>query len=91
MGLMTGSGCLSRVMGPVFVSYIYTRLGTNWTFGMTTIMMAVSLVILWFYRKRLYPPVIVTEVELKDLNKLESNAHGTAEEKEKLQTEKTDS
>jgi MFS transporter, ceroid-lipofuscinosis neuronal protein 7 len=89
MGLMTGSGCLSRVMGPVFVSYIYTRLGTNWTFGMTTLMMAVALVILLFYRERLYPPVILKEVEMKDLNSLESNVKDSSEELEKLQTEKT--
>lgn len=92
MGLMTGSGCLSRVMGPVFVSYIYTRLGTNWTFGMTTIMMAVALLCLWLYRDRLYPPVIVKDVELKDLNQIESNnTVGSVEEKERLQSEKLDS
>lgn len=55
MGLMTGSGCLSRVMGPVFVSYIYTKLGTIWTFGMTTIMMAVSMVWLFLFMDRLIP------------------------------------
>lgn len=58
MGFMTGSGCLSRVMGPVFVGYIYTRLGTYWTFGFTTIMMAVSMVWLWFFRERLVAPEI---------------------------------
>lgn len=50
MGLMTGAGCLSRVMGPVFVGYIYTRMGTNVTFGVTTIMMAVSMVWLWLFK-----------------------------------------
>lgn len=43
MGWMTGSGCLSRVLGPVFVGSIYTRLGTNWTFGVTSFMMLVSM------------------------------------------------
>lgn len=42
MGLMTGAGCLSRVMGPIFVGSIYTRLGTYWTFGITSIMMMVA-------------------------------------------------
>ncbi|BES93935.1 Major Facilitator Superfamily [Nesidiocoris tenuis] len=46
MGLITGSGCLSRVCGPVFVVYIYTRLGTIWTFGTTALMMVLGM--LWF-------------------------------------------
>lgn len=50
MGLMTGSGCFSRVLGPVFVGVIYTRYGTNWTFGFTTFMMAVSMFWLWIVR-----------------------------------------
>lgn len=55
MGLMTGSGCLSRVMGPVFVTHIYEQYGTRWTFGMTSVMMAVSLLWLWYFQKRLEP------------------------------------
>lgn len=55
MGLITGSGCLSRVMGPVFVSYIYTELGTTWTFGMTTVMMALSMIWLYIFLDRLIP------------------------------------
>lgn len=51
--MLTGSGCLSRVLGPVFVTYIYTEFGTVWTFGMTTIMMAVSMVWLLLFEKRL--------------------------------------
>lgn len=43
MGLMTGAGCLSRVLGPVFVGSIYTRLGTYWTFGFTSIMMLLAM------------------------------------------------
>jgi ceroid-lipofuscinosis MFS transporter 7 len=50
MGMMTGSGCLSRVLGPVFGSYIYVRLGTYWTFGITTVMMAANMVWLWLVR-----------------------------------------
>jgi len=43
MGLLTGSGCLSRVLGPLFVGSIYTRLGTVWTFGITSFMMIISM------------------------------------------------
>ncbi|XP_065360293.1 major facilitator superfamily domain-containing protein 8 isoform X1 [Calliphora vicina] len=77
MGLMTGSGCLSRVFGPVFVGSIYTRLGTYWTFGITTIMMLFSMIWLLIERKRLIPPTFdgCEPVELKNLssNKVEKN------------------
>lgn len=53
MGLMTGSGCLSRVLGPVCVTYIYTIFGTNWTFGMTTIMMVLIMAWLLTFNNRL--------------------------------------
>ncbi|XP_039443579.1 major facilitator superfamily domain-containing protein 8-like [Culex pipiens pallens] len=55
MGLMTGSGCLSRAMGPVFLSTIYTKLGLYWTFGSTALMMAGTMLWLWYVRKRLVP------------------------------------
>ncbi|XP_043865374.1 major facilitator superfamily domain-containing protein 8 [Drosophila mojavensis] len=57
MGIMTAAGCLSRVMGPVFVGSIYTRLGTYWTFGFTSIMMLVSMIWLLFSNRVLIPPV----------------------------------
>lgn len=56
MGIMTGAGSLSRVLGPVFVGSIYTRLGTNWTFGVTSVMMALSMLWLLVYKKHLIPP-----------------------------------
>lgn len=59
MGLMTGSGCLSRVLGPVFVTYIYTEFGTIVTFAFTTVMMAACLVWLLYFSRRLIPQEIV--------------------------------
>ncbi|XP_032290420.1 major facilitator superfamily domain-containing protein 8 isoform X2 [Drosophila virilis] len=56
MGMMTGAGCLSRVMGPVFVGSIYTRLGTYWTFGFTSIMMLISMIWLLCSNRVLIPP-----------------------------------
>lgn len=53
MGLITGSGCLSRVIGPVFVVYIYTHYGTIWTFSSTAVMMAVSMIWLRIFSHRL--------------------------------------
>lgn len=73
MGLMTGSGCLSRVMGPVFVSYVYTELGTTWTFGMTAVMMAASMVWLFLVLDRLIPvdePPVANGTEPQEMNKL---------------------
>lgn len=58
MGIMTGAGSLSRVLGPVFVGSIYTRLGTNWTFGVTSVMMALSMLWLFVYRGELLPPTV---------------------------------
>lgn len=87
MGLMTGSGCLSRVMGPVFVGYIYTRLGTIWTFGFTTVMMAVSMIWLWIVRDRLIPPDFEKPaVEMNDLKRvrIENSDKVKPEELDKL-------
>jgi len=89
MGLMTGAGCLSRVMGPVFVSYIYTRYGTIWTFGITTIMMIVSMVWLQVIEKRLkvpdLPPVSPPPVELQVYSSQAINGKSTKEECAPLQ------
>ncbi|SPP77519.1 major facilitator superfamily domain-containing protein 8 isoform X1 [Drosophila guanche] len=72
MGWMTGSGCLSRVLGPVFVGSIYTRLGTYWTFGVTSFMMLVAMIALQFGNRLLIPPTFdkPAPVELQELNKL---------------------
>ncbi|ETN67761.1 hypothetical protein AND_000411 [Anopheles darlingi] len=55
MGLMTGSGCMSRALGPVFLSTIYTKYGLYWTFGSTAVMMAITMLWLWHMRQRLAP------------------------------------
>ncbi|PSN42316.1 Major facilitator superfamily domain-containing protein 8 [Blattella germanica] len=67
MGLMTGAGCLSRVMGPVFVSFVYTHYGTIWTFGITTVMMAVSMVWLQLVSKRLVAPELPSSPRVVEL------------------------
>lgn len=59
MGLMTGAGCASRVLGPVFVSMIYTRFGTYHTFGITGVMLLASMVWLQIVNNRLVPPTII--------------------------------
>ena len=57
MGLLTGSGCLSRVLGPIFVAQIYTNLGTYYTFGITGLMMTLAMIWLLLFDKRLIPPI----------------------------------
>ena len=69
MGLMTGSGCLSRVMGPVFVGLVYTRYGTFWTFSSTTVMMILPMIWLYLVRDKLQVPEnvsIATDAELEE-------------------------
>ncbi|XP_016917514.1 major facilitator superfamily domain-containing protein 8 isoform X2 [Apis cerana] len=56
MGFMTGAGCASRVLGPVFVSVIYTRFGTYHTFGITGLTLVVCMSWLQIVNKRLVPP-----------------------------------
>lgn len=63
MGILTGSGSLSRVLGPIFVGSIYTRLGTNWTFGVTSAMMGLSMVWLYCYKDALIPPTAPQQAE----------------------------
>lgn len=53
MGWLTGAGCLSRVLGPVFISLIYTELGTVWTFATTAAMMIAAQGWLMWMRPRL--------------------------------------
>ncbi|XP_030751694.1 major facilitator superfamily domain-containing protein 8 isoform X2 [Sitophilus oryzae] len=74
MGLLVGSGCFSRVMGPVFVTYIYEEFGTLWTFSLSSSMMAVMLVWLLNFRKRLEPRQLGKEEEQgKELKVLVKN------------------
>ncbi|XP_037047461.1 major facilitator superfamily domain-containing protein 8 [Bradysia coprophila] len=71
MGMITGSGCFSRIMGPVCVGYVYTRHGTYATFGFTTVMMIVALLWLLIFRDKLLVPEVEkqkrTDVEMDDL------------------------
>ncbi|XP_011135204.1 major facilitator superfamily domain-containing protein 8 [Harpegnathos saltator] len=68
MGLMTGAGCASRVMGPVFVGFIYTRLGTYHTFGVTGVMLIISMLWLQLVKKRLIPPELKKAEEMPNEN-----------------------
>lgn len=55
MGVLTGMGGLARITGPIFVSYIYTELGTYWCFGTLTVAMVLAFVELMMLYPRLVP------------------------------------
>jgi hypothetical protein len=69
MGLMTGAGCASRVLGPVFVGLIYTRLGIYQTFGITGLTLLVSMLWLGLMTERLVPYSTSPEVDVSRDNK----------------------
>lgn len=55
MGVLTGVGSLSRIAGPIFVSYVYTNLGTYWCFGTLSVVMFVAFFGVITMYKRLVP------------------------------------
>ncbi|XP_050726687.1 major facilitator superfamily domain-containing protein 8-like [Eriocheir sinensis] len=59
MGILTSTGSLSRVIGPIFVSYIYTELGTRWTFILLLCPMFFTLLLDLIIYKRLVPMNVV--------------------------------
>jgi MFS transporter, ceroid-lipofuscinosis neuronal protein 7 len=68
-GLMTASGCLSRIFGPICVSVLYARYGTFWLSLTTALMMVIPMTWLIIIRDRLYiENVEVKPVEMEDLN-----------------------
>lgn len=54
MGLMTASGCMSRILGPICVSVLYARYGTFWLSVVTALMMIIPMAWLILLRDRLY-------------------------------------
>lgn len=55
MGALTSISSLARVVGPIFVTYIYTEYGTIATSGTAVGLMVLVLVILLLIYKRLVP------------------------------------
>uniref|UniRef100_A0AAG5DWD9 Major facilitator superfamily (MFS) profile domain-containing protein n=1 Tax=Anopheles atroparvus TaxID=41427 RepID=A0AAG5DWD9_ANOAO len=78
MGVMTGSGCLSRALGPVFLSTVYTKYGLYWTFGSTAVMMAVTMFWLWQMRRRLVPKQYETSNPDEELVRMSSKQEPNA-------------
>ncbi|XP_043262988.1 major facilitator superfamily domain-containing protein 8 isoform X1 [Colletes gigas] len=81
MGFMTGAGCASRGLGPVFITMIYTRLGTYYTFGTTGSMLILCMLWLQIVNKRLVPLQAIAskdevnpDVEIPLVHRLSNNA-----------------
>jgi len=55
MGLLSASGSLARVSGPLFVGWIYREYGTYWTMGLPLLGLVIGLVLMLFAYKRLIP------------------------------------
>ena len=55
MGLLSSFGSLSRVLGPIAVSYIYTNYGTYLVIGLMCASMVVALVLTLIFYKKLIP------------------------------------
>ncbi|RMB99544.1 hypothetical protein DUI87_23797 [Hirundo rustica rustica] len=53
MGWLTASGSGARILGPIFVSQIYTHLGPRWAFSLICGVVVVSLLLLEIVYKRL--------------------------------------
>lgn len=54
MSLMTNAGCLSRILGPICVSLLYTRYGTLVTMLFTLVLMIIPMIWLFILKNRLY-------------------------------------
>jgi len=55
MGLLTATGSLARICGPIFVSYIYELWGTYWTMGICSVTLFAPMVLSIVFYKRLIP------------------------------------
>ena len=55
MGLLSAFGSFSRILGPLFVSYIYTNFGTYWTMGSMAATLIISFVVTLLAYNRLVP------------------------------------
>ena len=57
MGLLSASGSLARVSGPLFVGWIYREYGTYWTMVLPMFGLIIGLGLMIYAYKRLIPYV----------------------------------
>ena len=82
-GVLTGTGSLARVMGPIFVSYVYTYYGTYWTFGILEVGMILALIELIVMYPRLVPMKLPTKEEIKGHHDVGKDNESDSEEEKK--------
>ena len=74
MGILTTSGALSRVIGPIGVAYVYQAYGTYWTFGAICTILTLSMLTAVLSYRRLKVngliPFIIYRIFLERLRKL---------------------
>ncbi|XP_013196044.2 major facilitator superfamily domain-containing protein 8 [Amyelois transitella] len=70
MGVLTGAGCVSRALGPVFVAAVYARRGPAATFSCTAALTFLALAALRAVYGRLQPPPLAPPAaELRPLSR----------------------
>lgn len=55
MGILTTSGSVARVVGPIFVSFIYEKYGTWLLFGLVALSLALSFIVTVLAYRQLVP------------------------------------
>lgn len=84
MGLMTASGCMSRILGPICVSVLYADYGTFWLSAVTAFMMIIPMTWLIFLRNRLFiKSSTVKSVEMQNLNESVNGKSSSVSKSEK--------
>jgi ceroid-lipofuscinosis MFS transporter 7 len=53
MGWLTASGSAARILGPVFISHVYTYLGPRWAFSLVCGMVVLTITLVGAVYKRL--------------------------------------
>lgn len=53
MGWLTASGSGARILGPVFISHVYSYLGPRWAFGLVCGIVLLAIALLGVVYKRL--------------------------------------
>lgn len=52
MGMLIGSGCFARMLGPIFITFIYTTYGTKWSFSLISVFQMIMFLWLLLLEKR---------------------------------------
>ncbi|KAL0880526.1 hypothetical protein ABMA27_002919 [Loxostege sticticalis] len=90
MGVLTGAGCVSRALGPIFVSTVYARRGPDATFGSTAALTFAALVALRLVYSRLQAPALITPAHELGPLVTSSDANNASKDPDRIDVERTD-